>query len=90
MYKNIKINYDGIEIITNFVAQYREELIENKIHFNAYIAEVGELENYFGHFEYDGEGASYSDDYSDFPKLNQKADFYLNKNIKFVNGLIKS
>jgi len=90
MYKNIKINYDGIEIITNFVAQYREELIENKIHFNAYIAEVGELKNYFGHFEYDGEGASYSDDYSDFPKLNQKADFYLNKNIKFVNGLIKS
>lgn len=90
MYKNIKINYDGIEIITNFVAQYREELIENKIHFNAYIAEVGELENYFGHFEYDGEGSSYSDDYSNFPKLNQKADFYLNKNIKFVNGLIKS
>ena len=28
MYKNIKINYDGIEIITNFVAQYKEELIE--------------------------------------------------------------
>ncbi|PWB20818.1 M14 metallopeptidase family protein [Flavobacterium sp. HTF] len=90
MYKNIKINYDGIEIITNFVAQYREELIENEIHFNAYIAEVGELENYFGHFEYDGEGASYSDEYTNFPKLNQKADFYLDKNIKFVNGLIKS
>ncbi|MRX41141.1 peptidase M14 [Flavobacterium sp. LC2016-23] len=90
MYKNIKINYDGIEIITNFVAQYREELIENKIHFNAYIVEVGELENYFGHYEYDAEGASYSDDFSNFPNSNQKADFYLNKNIKFVNGLIKS
>ena len=90
MYKNIKINYDGIEIITNFVAQYKEELIENKIHFNAYIVEAGELENYFGHYEYDGQGAVYSDDYSNIPKLNQKADFYLNKNIKFVNGLIKS
>ncbi|QSB25068.1 M14 metallopeptidase family protein [Flavobacterium sp. CLA17] len=90
MYKNIKINYDGIEIITNFVAQYREELIENKIHFNAYIVEVGELENYLGHYEYDAKGASYSDDFSNFPNLNQKADFYLNKNIKFVNGLIKS
>ena len=90
MYKNIKINYDGIEIITNFVAQYKEELIENKIHFNAYIVEAGDLENYFGHYEYDGNGAVYSDDYSGFPKLNQKADFYLNKNIKFVNGLIKS
>jgi len=90
MYKNIKINYDGIEIITNFVAQYKEELIENKIHFNAYIVEAGELENYFGHYEYNGQGAVYSDDYSNIPKLNQKADFYLNKNIKFVNGLIKS
>lgn len=90
MYKNIKINYDGIEIITNFVAQYREELIENKIHFNAYIVEVGELENYFGHYEYDAKGATYSDEFSNFPNLNQKADFYLNKNIKFVNGLIKS
>lgn len=90
MYKNIKINYDGIEIITNFVAQYKEELIENKIHFNAYIVEAGELENYFGHYEYDGQGAVYSDDYCNIPKLNQKADFYLNKNIKFVNGLIKS
>ncbi|OMQ09110.1 M14 metallopeptidase family protein [[Flexibacter] sp. ATCC 35103] len=90
MYKNIKINYDGIEIITNFVAQYKEELIENKIHFNAYIVEVGELENYFGHYEYDAKGAVYSDDFTNFPKLNQKADFYLNKNVKFVNGLIKS
>ena len=90
MYKNIKINYDGIEIITNFVAQYKEELIENKIHFNAYIAEVGELENYFGHYEYDAQGAIYSDNHSNFPKVNEKADFYLNKNVKFVNGLIKS
>ncbi|MDR7371611.1 M14 family metallopeptidase [Flavobacterium aquidurense] len=90
MYKNIKINYDGIEIITNFVAQYKEELIENKIHFNAYIVEVGELENYFGHYEYDAQGALYSDNHNNLPKMNQKADFYLNKNVKFVNGLIKS
>jgi len=90
MYKNIKINYDGIEIITNFVAQYKEELIENKIQFNAYIVEVGELENYFGHYEYDAQGADYSDDFDNIPKLNQKANFYLNKNVKFVNGLTKS
>ena len=90
MYKNIKINYDGIEIITNFVAQYKEELIDNKIEFNAYIVEVGELENYFGHYEYDAKGAEYSDDFSNFPKTNQKANFYLNKNVKFVNGLVKS
>jgi hypothetical protein len=90
MYKNVKINYDGIEIITNFVAQYKEELIENKIHFNAYIVEVGELENYFGHYEYDAKGQEYSDDFTNFPKTGQEANFYLNKNVKFVNGLIKS
>lgn len=90
MYKNVKINYDGIEIITNFVAQYKEELIENKIHFNAYIVEVGELENYFGHFEYDAKGAEYSDETGNFPTSGQQANFYLNKNVKFVNGLIKS
>ncbi|MBZ4040746.1 M14 family metallopeptidase [Flavobacterium hibisci] len=90
MYKNVKINYDGIEIITNFVAQYKEELIDSNIQFNAYIVEVGELENFFGHFVYDAKGAAYSDDFTNFPKPDQKADFYLNKNVKFVNGLIKS
>lgn len=90
MYKNIKINYDGIEIITNFVAQYKEELIDSKIQFNAYIVEVGDLENYFGHYVYDAKGAAYSDDFTNFPKTDQKANFYLNKNVKFVNGLIKS
>jgi hypothetical protein len=90
MYKNIKINYDGIEIITNFVAQYKEELIDSKIQFNAYIVEVGELKNYFGHYEYDANGAEYSDDFTNFPNTDQKANFYLNKNVKFVNGLIES
>ena len=89
MYKNIKINYDGNEIITNFASQYKEELIENQICFNAYISQVGELENHFGHFEYDAEGALYKDDFDNFPKLNQKADFYLDNDVKFVNGMIK-
>jgi hypothetical protein len=88
MYKNIKINYDGIEIITNFAAQYKEELIENQICFNAYVSQIGDLENYFGHFEYDAEGALYKDDFDSIPKLNQKADFYLDNNIKIVNGMI--
>lgn len=90
MYKNVKINYDGIEKITNFAAQYKEELIENKIYFNAYIVEIGELEGYYGHFEYDAMEATYKDDFDNFPKLNEKADFYLEKSVKFVNGLIKN
>ena len=89
MYKNIKINYDGIEKITNFAAQYKEELFENQICFNAYISQIGELENYFGHYVYDAKEAVYKDDYNNFPELNQKADFYLDNNIKFVNGVVK-
>jgi hypothetical protein len=89
MYKNIKINYDGIEKITNFAAQYKEELVDGQICFNAYISQIGDLENHFGHIEYDAEEALYQDDYHNFPKLNQKANFYLNNNMKFVNGLVK-
>ena len=89
MYKNIKINYDGIEKITNFAAQYKEELVDGQICFNAYISQIGDLENHFGHIEYDAEEALYQDDYDNFPKLNQKANFYLNNNMKFVNGLVK-
>lgn len=90
IYKNIKINYDGIEIITNFAAQYKEELVGHQIRFNAYIVKIGELDDYFGHFEYDANGALYSDDADNIPKLEQKADFYLNKNMKFVNGMMIS
>ena len=88
LYKNIKINYDGIEIITNFAAQYKEELIDDQICFNAYIVHISELENYFGHFEYDAKGAIYQDENENFPKLNQKANFYLDNDIKVVNGVI--
>ena len=88
LYKNIKINYDGIEIITNFAAQYKEELIDDQICFNAYIVHISELENYFGHFEYDAKGAIYQDENENFPKLNQKANFYLDNTIKVVNGVI--
>lgn len=87
MYKNIKINYDGNEIITNFVAQYKEELVDNKLIFNAYIAEVGELKGYFGHYEYDGEEQLYQDGITNYPKQDQKADFNLAEKVYFVNGI---
>ncbi|MBP4142597.1 DUF2817 domain-containing protein [Flavobacterium sp. P4023] len=90
IYKNIKISYDGIEKITNFAAQYKEELIDNEVCFNAYFSQIGNLEHYYGHFEYDAKGASYKDDLDNIPKLNQKANFYLGNNLKFVNGMIKT
>jgi len=88
IYKNVKINYDGIEIITNFVAQYKEELIDNEIIFNAYIVEVGDLEGYFGHIEYDAKGALYNDNFNNYPIQNQKADFNFDEKVFFVNGTI--
>jgi hypothetical protein len=87
VYKNVKINYDGIVKRTNFAVQFIEELFENKIVFCAYFTEIGNLDSFFGHFEYDAQSALYSDDKENIPKLNQKADFYLGKNIKIVNGL---
>ena len=88
LYKNIKINYDGIEIITNFAAQYKEELIDNQICFNAYIVHISKLDDYFGHFEYDAKGAAYHDEIQNFPKINQQASFYLGNGISFLNGSI--
>jgi hypothetical protein len=88
VYKNVKINYDSNKIITNFAIQYKEELFEDQIRFTAYFAQIGDLENYFGHFEYDAIEAEYSDEGDKIPKLNTKANFHLDKNIKVVNGVI--
>jgi hypothetical protein len=87
LYKNVKINYDGIEIITNFAAQYKEELINNFLLFNAYIVQIGNLDNYYGHFEFDAKCATYSHGNQNQPELNQNADFLLDNDLKFVNGL---
>jgi hypothetical protein len=89
MYKNIKINYDGNEIITNFAVQYKEELIDGEVNFKAYIAAIENLDSYFGHHEYDAQGALYSDNQDNLPKINQIADFSLDDKVVFVNGMIK-
>lgn len=90
VYKNVKINYDGNKRITNFAAQFTEELIDNKIQFNAYIAAIGDLNGIFGHVELDAKEEEYKDDYSNNPEINQKADFYLGDKVKIVNGIIKN
>lgn len=89
VYRNVKINYDGNKIITNFAAQYKEELVGENLEFNAYVAEVGDLVNQFGHETFDAAGAEYEDDFGNNPKIEQKANFYLGKNVKVVNGLAK-
>lgn len=87
IYKNIKIRYDNKQIITNFAIQFSEILTDGEIEFVAVIAEIGELQHNFGHYEYDAEEAAYSDENENIPKLGQKADFYLAEKVKIVNGL---
>lgn len=87
IYKNVKINYDDKEIITNFAAQYKEELIDGKIQFNAYIVEIGDLKGKQAHQLYNAHKMVYTDDLGLIPNCGQKANFYLGKHIKFVNGL---
>ena len=86
VYKNVKINYDCKEKIINFAAQFKEILNNEKVTFEAEIAQVGNLENYFGHVEIDAKGENYYDGESNFPILEKKANFYLGKNIQIVNG----
>ena len=88
IYKNIKINYDNNKLITNFAIQYKEELIDNHLYFNAYIAYIGDLKGFSGHFEYDAEENLYEDENENIPNIGQKADFYLGKSVKIVNGSI--
>ena len=88
VYKNIKISYDNNKIITNFAIQFKEELIDNHLYFNAYIASIGDLKGFSGHFEYDAEGALYENGNDTIPEIGQKADFYLGKSVKIVNGSI--
>lgn len=90
VYRNVKINYDNSKLITNFAAQFKEEIIENQVVFTAYVSSVGNLDGFIGHLEYDAQGELYQDENDNFPKINEKANFSLGKNRKFVNGLLKN
>jgi hypothetical protein len=88
VYKNVKINYDGIEKNTNFAAQFKEVLNNKKITFEAVIAQIDDLDNYFGHVEINAQGESYLDEKNNLPIIDSKATFNLGKNIKISNGNI--
>ena len=86
VYKNVKINCDGNEKIINFAAQFEELLNKDKIAFEAKIAQIDNLENFYGHIEVNAQNETYSDENDNFPNIEQKANFYLGNNIKIVNG----
>lgn len=85
VYKNVRINYDSNEIITNFAVQYEEVLRGSEIAFIAKIAEVGNLLNIYGHVEYDAKEALYNGANSNVPQPGDLANFTLGDQ-KFVNG----
>lgn len=89
VYKNVLFNYDNSNFIANFAVQFQEVLIDDNVVFNGFISKVGDLENYFGHVEYDMEGKKFCNNHNNIPKLDQKADFSIDNKVIFVNGMIK-
>lgn len=87
IYKNIKINDNNREKIITFAAHYKEVLRDSKIKFEAQISEVGELESFFGHNVVDGNSLEFDSEFGKKPIIGEKADFSLNKMLKFHNGL---
>lgn len=86
VYKNIKIYCDGSKIISNFAAQYKEVLQDQQIHFKAYISQVGNMENYFGHHTYDCQGQEFFANGNLTAVEGEEATFSLNAQISFKNG----
>ena len=87
IYRKFKINTNNKNLIISFAANYQEILKDNIVVFEAVYTDVDELTYNFGHQEYHGEEGNYNDEFDNIPKIDQKANFYLNKSIKFVNGL---
>lgn len=88
VYRNVKIIENSEEKIINFAAQFKEVLVEGEIEFIAEIIQIDNLEHSFGHLEYDCKGMIFSSSYGNLPKIQEKADFYLNNLLKYSNGIL--
>ncbi len=85
--RNIKINYDSTEKCMNFALQYREILREDSVNFELYVAQINQLENYFGHTEIFVEEENYFISSDELPLIGEKANFKIGNHINFVNGI---
>jgi len=86
LYKNVRIIDNSQEKLINFAAQFTEILKEGKIHFEAVIIQIDDLEKYKGHYEFDAAGDYFNAIYGKMPKIGEKADFSIGNTIKFING----
>jgi len=87
IYKNVKIIKKNEEKIINFAVQFFEELKGNRVDFVARIIQIDGLDDFKGHVEFDAKEMTFSMKTRKFPKINQKANFYLNNMLKISNGL---
>ena len=87
IYKNVKIIDNSVEKIINFAAQYVEVLENNEIYFKAKISKVSDLEEYFGHTEYDCKSMLFSENGINIPEIGKEANFYLDNLTEFNNGV---
>jgi len=87
IYKKVKINYENKEKITNFASQYKEVVFDKSVIFRAFIKEIGNLDGCYGHLEFDCNGEEFTDESGKMlPIIGNKADFFIGKSRKFVNG----
>lgn len=88
IYKKVKINYENKEKITNFASQYKEVVFDKSVIFRAFIREIGNLDTVYGHAEFDCNEEEFRDENGNkLPIVDEKADFFIGKSRKFVNGL---
>lgn len=87
IYKNVKIIDNNEEKIINFAAQYTEVVSEGKLKFVAEIVKIDDLQNFNGHLEYDCAGGLFSMNGENFPRIGDKANFFINNLTKFSNGV---
>lgn len=87
IYKNIKILDNNNEKLITFAAQFKEVLTDSVICFEALISDVDISEDFFGHEVIDGQGFEFDSEFGKIPIIGKKADFSLNKTLKFQNGL---
>lgn len=71
----------------NFALQYREILREDSVNFELYVAQINQLENYFGHTEIFVEEENYFISSDELPLIGEKANFKIGNHINFVNGI---
>lgn len=88
LYKNFEFNVGNLKYSFKFAVQFQEVLIENDINFEAKISQINNLDDYFGHIEYDLSEIKVTDFDIDIIKVGAVANFEINEKFKIVNGLL--